>query len=113
MLGDFEQKQKELYKEFQPIYCPALQETVYFPIKGFNHLLFKGQRPRSKLEREHRLSLLPYVHEVISNAKGALDRINPDNRSPKMWSLQYQKIRVILIRRKSKGRLCFLSVMEP
>lgn len=109
MLGDFGEKQKELYKLFKPIYCPAMQELVYFPKSGLRHLLYKGQRPRSKSERNFRLSLLPYVQEVLLKAEIAVNRESGDESST--WSLQCGKIRVVVIRRKPGDRLCFLSVM--
>jgi hypothetical protein len=122
MPDNFEEKQKQLYKEFKPVYCPAMQETVYFNSDGFKHLIYSNRKgPRSRTERRRRLSLLPHVHEVISKSTQVMERIKSQNPVIVTWALQSEVlenngkkhvIRVILIRKKPQGKLYFLSVMS-
>jgi hypothetical protein len=121
MSDNFEEKQKQLYKEFQPIFCPAMQETVYFNSAGLHHLLFKDKRGRSSSERRYRLSLLPYIHEVISKAINLASRVKSKNPLVKTWSMSHsitekdaapRIFTVVVIRKKPNGRLYFLSVMD-
>jgi hypothetical protein len=118
----FEEAQKKLYKTFQPVFCPALNEMVYFNADGFSHLLFENRRPRNANERVYRTSLLPYVHSVISNAPTAKEHIKSTTPPVTTWGLDYKliktgtngklcKVTVVVIRKKPKGQLTFLSVM--
>lgn len=122
MSKTFEIKQKALYRTFQPIFCPALQETVYFNADGFHHLLFEDRRPRIPAERHYRLSLLPHVHDVISNSLQAKQEVKSVTPRIVTWSLSYKFVKentngkhcttkVVVIRKKPAGRIYFLSVM--
>ena len=121
-MASFEETQKQLYRSLQPVVCPALQEQVYFNSDGWNHLRFERRRPRSKAEKYYRLSLLPYVHAVISNAPQAKKEVKSADGSVITWSLSFAliksntngklcKVKVIVIRKKPGGKLYFLSVM--
>jgi hypothetical protein len=124
MSATFEETQKELYKSFQPVFCPALQEDIHFNADGFHHLVYvqKKRRPRGKSERYYRLALLPYVHSVIANSLNAKPQIISTSPPVTAWGLSYKLIKsntngklctvkVVVIRKKPGGRLYFLSVM--
>lgn len=122
MNNGFEIKQKALYKTLQPVFCPALQETVYFNADGFHHLIFEKRRPRNTAERFYRLSLLPHIHEVVTNATQAKQKIISNDPPIITWELKHKFIKpntnnkpcitkVIIIRKKPAGRLYFLSIM--
>lgn len=122
MSNSFEQKQKLFYKNFHSVFCPALQEEIFFDSTGLNHLIYKNRRPRPATERHYRLSLLPYVYSVIHNSKQAvLETISTDPLI-QTWSLNFKlikkgmngqpcSVKVIVIRRKPGGKLYFLSTM--
>jgi hypothetical protein len=120
----FEKRQKRLYKKLQPVWCPALEEMVYFNADGLHHLMYKdgGRRPRTKNEQMYRLSLIPYITEVLSGAQSAELEIKSHDPPILTWSLEYPifkdfgngrkcPVKVIVIRKKNDGRLYFLSVM--
>ncbi len=120
----FEAKQKDLYNTFKPIFCPVLNEMVYFNAQGFHHLVYqeKKQRPRSAAEKRYRLKLIPYIHEVLSNSTKVLEEIKSHDPFVTTLSLSHPvskafgngkkcEVKVILIRKGLKGKLHFLSVM--
>ncbi len=116
-----EDEYKKQYKSLVPCYCPALKETVYFNQDGFHHLLFKNRRERSTDEKLYRLSLLPYIHEIIEKSATAKLRIKSENPLVKTWAISHRIIKedgiqctakVVVIRKKPNGRLYFLSVMD-
>ena len=124
MSDSFEKRQKRLYKTLQPVWCPALNEIVYFNADGLKHLLYKegGRRPRKKNEQRYRLSLIPYIHEVILSAQDTISEIKSKKPLITTWSLSHPviktignrrkcRVKVIVIRKKIDGRLYFLSVM--
>lgn len=70
-------EQKAFYDSIVSVFCPILNETVYFTSAGFNHLLFKNNRvPRSPAEQFMKLKCLSYVPKVIENCskKGQIRR---------------------------------------
>ena len=117
MKSKFIEKQIKFYKSIKPCFCPALKETVYFASEGLHHLLYKRRRPRKQIEQHYRVSLLPHVVSVITNATKAIKSISEFNITT--WSLEHKikktfkkyVIKVIL-KKDGEGRLSFLSVME-
>jgi hypothetical protein len=98
-----------------------LNELVHFSADGLHHLLFKNRRKRTPKERKYRLSLLKYVHEVISNSISAELVVKSENPLVLTWAISYRIIKkdgsvrtlkVVVIKKKPKGRLYFLSVMD-
>lgn len=115
-------EQKAFYNSLVSVFCPILNETVYFTSEGFNHLMFKNSRiPRSSAEQFMKLKCLKYVPKVITNCsqKG---QIRQDKRKIKgKWKkvLRFEivhevekgaSVRVI-IERIGTGRYHFWSVM--
>jgi hypothetical protein len=116
-----EKEYREFYKKLEPLFCPALQEMVYFNADGFNHLLFKNRHKRIPAERRYKLSLLPFVCEVLLKSKSTKLRIKSKNPLVCTWSMTHEiidhqliprMITVVIIRKKPAGKLHFLSVME-
>ncbi len=67
---EFIKKAKEEYKKIGYVECPAFGgEKVYFTNKGFNHLIFRDGKFRSKSDQKRRLSLLKNVINIVKKAK--------------------------------------------
>ena len=115
-MSGYIERQKAFYKSLTPVFCPALQDTVYFNADGLNHLLYVRRRPRSPTERHYRLSLVPHISEVISHATHAAKEIRSTSPLIVLWSLQHHVPRVghitVVIRQAGAGRLYFLSTMK-
>ncbi len=57
------------YNKIQKVWCPYLNDYVYFNIKGFNHLIFKSwNTTRTLAEQYTRLRLLRFVPEVVNKS---------------------------------------------
>jgi len=115
----FIRDQKKLYKSLRPIYCPILQQTVYFNSTGLNHILYNRRRPRNHNEQHYRAGLIPHISNVISKATQAIKVIKSENPLVVTWSIQHtvkdtkgiqQTVKVILIK-NGAGNVYFLSVM--
>jgi hypothetical protein len=115
----FIQEQKKLYKSLKPIYCSALQQTVYFNSTGLNHILYNRRRPRNHNEQHYRAGLIPFISDVISKATQAVKAIKSEDPLIITWSLKHtvndikgikQSVKVILIK-EGAGKIYFLSVM--
>lgn len=62
-------KRKE-YKQFGPVYCPILKETVQFTFDGFEHLHVDGRKKRRPDgDARARLMLMSYAPGAIVGAK--------------------------------------------
>lgn len=119
MDSNFIKKHKALYKSLKPCYCPALQENVYFTGEGINHILYYRRRPRNHNERHYRMTLIPFLEEVIKNTNSATKEIKSTSPLCITWSLEYevkindiiQTVKVIL-KKQGAGKLIFLSTMS-
>ena len=109
-------KYKEEYYQIGQIICPSLNNaTIFINSYGFKHLIRKGRIPRSRKERQNRLSLILYIRSVLEN--GTLVEIREEYRGnirmSTFWCIEYsiqtKKIRVIL-RRIQKGKIHFFSI---
>lgn len=122
------EKRKNEYKSWQPMYCQAIRQYVYFDKKGFNHLRFKiDNTPRKPEEAMYKLGLLPLVKPVIYSATSAeyQRRISPvgGTRTPVLKEIEYWgitaivgkqnvKVRVILRKLVNGQKIHFWSVMK-
>jgi hypothetical protein len=60
---------REKYKKLEPIFCPYINDTVYFNAAGFNHLIWKssmGMRSQSVIQE--RFLALDVVIEILSKS---------------------------------------------
>lgn len=62
-----DKKIRDLYKNIDHIWCPALDDHVAFANDGLRHLVRKNGRRRTKREQARRFSLLPYAKEIIQD----------------------------------------------
>ncbi len=105
-------KAREEYKKIGYVECPALNdEKIYFTNKGFNHLIFRDGKFRSKKDQLRRLSLIKDSIDIIINSK----EYNKD-RGEDFWSLS-QKINnrlvtVVIFKLPSSDKKIFLSVFD-
>lgn len=61
-------EQKAFYNSIVSIFCPILNETVYFTSEGFNHLLYENYgKPRTPAEKFMKLKCLSHVPKVVKN----------------------------------------------
>ncbi len=67
-IWELKKKQKSFYKSIVAVFCPILNDTVYFTSSGLQHLLYKDNRkPRNVAEQFMKLHCLAYAPEVIKN----------------------------------------------
>lgn len=122
-------KNRLLYRSFEPVFSPVIQTKVHFSAPGFNHLRFKiDNTPRTPAEAVYKLKLLKFVPTVVTEAKSVdeyVRRVSPVGGTRKKiykemeyWSLVYNipennfKIRVILRKVAGSNQVCFWSVMK-
>ena len=60
-------KYRAIYMTIRPINSSAIEDMVYFNIRGFKHLIFKGGHRRTTSTIYSRLVLIPLILPVISN----------------------------------------------
>jgi hypothetical protein len=116
------QQKREFYKSIVSVFCPVLNNTVYFTSSGFNHLLYDTNRkPRNIDEQYLKLKCLSYAPEVIKKSTVLADTRNYEikikgKKKPYIhYAVAYEiekgkEIRVI-VSRFGKGKYKFLSVM--
>lgn len=117
------------YEKIDVIFCPILNERVYFNARGFHHLSYNSDgTPRDVRERIHKLALVPLIKHVLFSATGIEEerdiKIRPsrkknallkDGKTFALKALVGKKkpveVRVILLR-IGNGKLTFRSVMR-
>lgn len=109
----FIRKSKEKYNSIRSIPSPAFNnETIHFDERGFNHLLMKNGRYRSKADQANRLRLIHKIPNIINSNK-TYDEYREVSQSS-FWTFIVQeknrKIKVV-VRRINNGKLHFFSVM--
>jgi hypothetical protein len=118
---DFIEKQKTLYRNLIPCFCPAIQDTVYFGADGLNHLFYHRRRPRNINERAYRAALISYLVEVLTNVTSATRIFDTAQYGPyPLWILEHEvstrhkgkrQIIKVILQKKGAGNTHFLSVM--
>ena len=116
----FLEQQKQLYKNIKPCYCKAVRAMVYFNSEGLRHLLYDKHRPRNFKEKHYPISLINYLHEVVTKANAATQQVFA-NPPCQIWILEWvevedikgakYKIKVV-IRKLGNGNFHFWSVMQ-
>ena len=89
--SDFIEKQKKLYRNLKPCFCPAIQETIHFNSDGLNHLLYDKHRPRNIKEKHYRSALISYITAVIAKATKATQE-SYTNPVCQLWILNWVEI---------------------
>lgn len=119
---DLKKGQRAFYKSIVSVFCPILNDTVYFTSEGFNHLLYDNRKPRKISEQFMKLQCLVHAPLVIqkctlvSKTRLIEKNVKEKKKSGVHYELVYEvkpgeKIRVI-VERIGTGKHKFLSVMR-
>ena len=121
---ELKKKQRAFYKSIVSVFCPILNDTVYFTSEGFNHLLYdrSNRKPRKISEQFMKLACLTHAPLVIQKCTfisetRLIERIVKKKRKSGIhYGLVYEvsprvKIRVI-VEKIGTGKHKFLSVMR-
>lgn len=114
---------KTWYENIRKIYCPCLNEYIYFNSKGFHHIKYDGSgKARTIKERMYRLGILPLSVPVIRNATKTYEYKQPEysdktKKKVAYWALKEkvgkQKTTVTVVLRKiGSGNITFYSIMK-
>ena len=110
--------QKKKYYKIGLILCPALDnEKIYFNNHGFNHLIRKRGKLRSKYEQKRRFSLLTFARDIVGDKTVSVEYVfnkNKENRTY-FYILEKEidkKIIKIVIRKINNSKLHFFSIMD-
>lgn len=107
------------YKRIGYVKCPAFNnEEIYFNHYGLHHLIYKGDRLRTKDKIIKRFRLIHYAPNILCKIKHT---DHEEKRAQKQsfayfWTIKYQiyhglRVRII-IRRLNNGTLHFFSIMR-
>ena len=62
-------KQKAFYKSVVSVFCPLLNDTIYFTGEGFNHLLGDNPRKRRDINEQYlKLMCLSHAPTIAKNS---------------------------------------------
>jgi len=68
------QKAKNIYSDIGWIRCNALgNERVAFTRVGFNHLMRKGRKARTRTEQKRRFVLIQFVEQIITDPNAIIE----------------------------------------
>ena len=115
---EFIRKSKDYYKNIGYIECPAFNnERIYLTNRGFNHLIKKDRKYRSKVEQIRRLVLIPYIVDILkNNSNYNTYRItNRENSIASFWSFKKKidnRIIIVVVCQINKEPKIFISVMD-
>lgn len=123
-IHDLKKKQRVFYKSIVSVFCPILNDTVYFTSEGFNHLLYdrSNRKPRKISEQFMKLQCLTHAPLVIKKCTviSEIRQIERNIKGKKKSGVHYElvhevspgeKIRVI-VEKMGTGKYRFLSVMR-
>jgi hypothetical protein len=104
------------YFGLRRVWCPALNDFVYFEKLGFRHLIQKRRKFRIKSEQRRRFALLPYVPIILKDENAVADVSGHRYVGKvKYWAFKAvhgeNNITVIVMQIK-QGRKYFLSTYE-
>lgn len=121
-LINLRKRRKKFYQSIVSVFCPILNETIYFTSNGFIHLIYESNRmPRNEPEQYLKLSVLKYAPDVVKNSAliSETREINGIIKGKQKKIYHYEivhevspgkKIRVV-IQRIGTGKFTFLSIM--
>lgn len=68
------EKQKNNYKSIVSIYCPLLNDTIYFTSEGFYHLISKSNGKRRKVSEQYlKLKCFDHVPTIIQKCNRIIE----------------------------------------
>jgi hypothetical protein len=117
-------KYRALYAKISPVKSPAIGDKVYFNIRGFKHLIFKGKHRRDNATIYNRLVLIPLIVPVIKNCEEEVEiRIRREIISGQKVRVTYYalearvgnnaaRVRVVTRKLGERGQHYFQSIMK-
>ncbi len=117
-------KYKIVYKNFQPMYSPAIDEKIYFNMAGFKHLIFKNQHRRKNTVIYARMVLIPLVKPVVKKCQTETEtRTRIEIIDGKEMEVTYKalearvgksstRVRVVVKKIGKNGKYYFQSIMK-
>ena len=114
---NFIKKAKGRYQQIRPVFCPAFGEFVYFDERGFNHLIMKTGKYRSRNEQKRRMGLVHKSPSILKKSKNYTKyyETSRENSKAYFWSfthLEACKIIIVVVRQINAGQKHFLSIMD-
>ena len=114
--SNFKREIREVYDKIGSVWCPAIQEEVYFNAKGFYHLRHETTREeRSISEQKHKLSLVPHIKDIVQGMQVLVESRTINNVVYTSLTGKpqnhHRKVKVILRKSRSTERTIFWSVM--
>lgn len=62
-------QQKRLYQSIVSVFCPILNETVYFTSEGFHHLTNKSNNKRRSINEQYlKLKCFDHAVDIVKNS---------------------------------------------
>ena len=103
---------REKYKKLEPVFCPYINQEVFFTSKGFNHLIWKsGMGLRSKSVIRERFHALDVVYEIIQNS-GTLQEYEDEGKEFLCFiAIINDKKYKVVITKSGDGAYKFMSVI--
>jgi hypothetical protein len=106
---------KEFYKAIGRLWCPSLNDYIFFNKHGFRHLIEKKGFARPKTEQMRRFVMLYYVKDILTSPGIIPSHSVKEDRNSKMdlWIFTARKdglLIKIIIRHVKGGKKQFLSV---
>jgi hypothetical protein len=86
---EIKEKARLFYKSIGSVWCPALDDEVFFDESGFRHLVQKGRRFRMKSEQKRRFALLKYAREVLESSSKCSENVRGvENSRAHYWKFK-------------------------
>lgn len=126
-------KEKEsaqlLYKKLAPVKCNAISgELVHFTSEGYNHLIYKGSKERTKGDQIMRFRCLDLARKVLSltttiqekeeghveveiKMKKRRERVTKIVRFWAFISIMHNKKTKVIIKKTGEGKVIFWSII--
>lgn len=123
-MKDLIARYRAIYEGLKPLFSPAIGENVYFNMRGFKHLIFKGKHRRTNAAIHNRLVLIPLIPAVIKNCEEETEiRIRREIIDGKRVKVTYYaleanvgkanaRVRVVVRKIGTNGKFYFHSVMK-
>ena len=110
---ELRKRAETFYIKIERVWSPALSDHVIFKRSGFQHLIWKGGRPRPKSEQKRRFYSLIHVEKIISNPDARF--LHEQRGNAQFWTFTENrggKIIKVIIQQIGEGKKHFLSVFE-
>lgn len=116
---EFLEEKRSWYKKIGKVFCPVLNEWVFFNAQGFRHLRYNGfGKERDKKQQIFRINLLQYSISVIKLAQNVSEHriYRKMGTNVQYWRLEYLASKkdsiVVILRRVGSGKIIFYSIWK-